>query len=51
MLTHGIPSDFRGGLHLFILNAIRHRISPEFIGSRNYVPMAFAAETPAAKGQ
>ena len=31
--------------------AIRHRVSPEFIGSRNCVPMAFTAENPPAQGQ
>ena len=31
--------------------AIRHRVSPGFIGSRNCVPMAFTAESPPAKGQ
>ena len=31
--------------------AIRHRVSPEFIGSRNCVPMAFTAESPPARGQ
>ena len=36
MFTYGIPPDFRGGVHLFIFTAIRHRASPEFIGSRNY---------------
>ena len=30
---------------------IRHRVSPEFIGSRNCVPMAFTAESPPAQGQ
>ena len=41
MLTHGIPPDFRGGVHLYILNHIPHRASPEFIGgSRNCVTMA-----------
>ena len=34
---------------LFI-TAIRHRVSPEFIGSRNFVPMAFTAESPPAQG-
>ena len=29
----------------------RHRVSPEFIRSRNCVPMAFTAESPPAKGQ
>ena len=31
--------------------AIRHRVSPEFIGSRNCVPMAFTAESSLAQGQ
>ena len=31
--------------------AIRHRVSPEFIGSRNCVPMAFTAESPPAQSQ
>ena len=31
-----------------IKTAIRHRVSPEFIGSRNCVPMAFTAESPPA---
>ena len=31
--------------------AIRHRVSPEFIGSRHCVPMAFTAESPPAQGQ
>ena len=31
--------------------AIRHRVSPEFIGSRKCVPMAFTAESPPAQGQ
>ena len=40
------------GVHLFIYNtAIRHRVSPEFIGSRNCVPLAFTAESPLARGQ
>ena len=30
---------------------IRHRVSPEFTGSRNCVPMAFTAESPPAQGQ
>ena len=28
-----------------------HRVSPEFIGSRNCVPMALTAESPPAQGQ
>ena len=35
----------------FMETAIRHRVSPEFIGSRNCVPMAFTAESPPAQGQ
>ena len=31
-------------LPFFILTAIRHRVSPEFIRSRNWVPTAFTAE-------
>ena len=31
--------------------AIRHRVSPEFIGSRNCVPMALTAESPPAQGR
>ena len=30
---------------------IRHRVSPEYIGSRNCVPMAFTTESPPAQGQ
>ena len=40
MLTYGVPPKFRGGVHLIIHTAISHRASPEFIGSRNCVPMA-----------
>ena len=43
MLTYGIPPEFRGGVHYE--TAIRHRVSPKFIGSRNCVPMAFTAES------
>ena len=49
--TYGIPPEFHGATHLFILTAIRHRVSPEFIGARNCVPMAFTAERPPAQGQ
>ena len=31
--------------------AIRHRVSPELIGSCSCVPMAFTAESPLAQGQ
>ena len=36
---------------IYLKTAIRHRVSPEFIGSRNFVPMAFTAESPLAQGQ
>ena len=49
--THGIPPEFRGGVHSFISTAIRDRVSPEFIGSHNCVPMALTAESPPAQGQ
>ena len=51
VLTYGIPPEYRGGVHLFILTVIRHRVSPEFVGSRNCVPMAFTAKSPPAQGQ
>ena len=50
VLTHGISPHFHGGIHRFILTAIFHRVSPEVVGSRNGVPMAFTAESPPAKG-
>ena len=46
VLTYGIPPEFRGGVHSFIKTAIRHRVSLEFMGSRNCVPMAFTAKSP-----
>ena len=36
---------------IYIKTAIRDRVSSEFIGSRNCVPMAFTAESPPAQGQ
>ena len=50
VLTYGIPPEFRGGVYLFIKIAIRHRVSPEFIGPRNCVPMAFTAESSTGTG-
>ena len=47
--TFGITPEFRGGAHYE--TAIRHRVSPEFIRSRNCVPTAFTAESPPAQGQ
>ena len=50
--SDGIPPDFRGGFHLFIYSTAirRHRASPEFIGPRNCVPMAFTAESRPSAG-
>ena len=36
--------------YIFASNT-HHRVSPEFIGSRNCVPIAFTAESPLAQGQ
>ena len=44
------PFIYSASIYLF-KTAIRHRVSPEFIGSRNCVPMVFTAETPPARGQ
>ena len=45
-----LPTSAAASIYLFI-TAIRRRVSPEFIGSRNCVPMAFTAESPSARGQ
>ena len=41
VLTHGIPPEFRDGVHILVPTYIRHRVSPELTGSYNCVPMAF----------
>ena len=53
VLTYEISPDFAAAsIYLFLIStAIRHRVSPEFIGSRNCVPMTFTAESPPAQGQ
>ena len=43
MLTYGIPPEFAATS--IYETAIRHRVSPEFIGSRNCVTMALNAES------
>ena len=49
LLTHGIPPVFQDGVHILLYNTVyRHGVSPKFIMSRNYVPMAFTAESPVA---
>ena len=50
LLTGFLPSSASVSINLFE-TAIRHRVSPELIGSRNCVPMAFTAESPPAQGQ
>ena len=37
VLIHGIPPAFSGGVYLFIYTTNHHRVSPEFIKSRNCV--------------
>ena len=51
VLTYGVPPEFRGGVYLFIQTAIRYRVSPEFIGLRNCVPITFTAESPPTQDQ
>ena len=48
LLTGLLPSSAAASIYE---TAIRYRVSPEFIGSRNCVPMAFTAESPPAQGQ
>ena len=48
LLTGFLPSSAAASINE---TATRHRVSPEFIGSRNCVPMAFTAESPPARGQ
>ena len=50
LLTGFLPSSAAASMCLF-KTAIRHRVSPEFIGARNCVPMAFTAESPPEQGQ
>ena len=45
-----LPSSAAASIYFF-KTAIRHRVSPEFIGSRNCVPMAFTAESLPVRGQ
>ena len=52
VLTHAIPPAFRDGVYSSLPSTeIRHRASPELIGSCNCAPMAFTAESPPAQGQ
>ena len=50
LLTGFLPSSAAASIYLF-KTAIRHWVSPEFIGSRNCVPVAFTAESPPVRGQ
>ena len=50
VLTYGIPPEFCCGVHLVIYNIIRHRVSPEYIGSRNCVPMALNVKSLSGMG-
>ena len=44
-------SRFSRASNIIFKTVIRHQVSPEFIGSRNCVPMAFTAVSPSAQGQ
>ena len=50
LLTEFLPNSAAASIYFFKTD-ISHRVSPEFIGSRNCVPMAFIAESPPAQGQ
>ena len=51
VLTGFLPSSaVVVSIYLFKTDT-RHRVSPEFIGSRNCVPMAFTAESPPVQDQ
>ena len=50
LLTRFLPISTAVSICSFI-TTIRHRVSPELIGSRNCVSMAFTAESPPAQGQ
>ena len=50
VLTGFFPSSAAASIYLN-KPTIRHRVSPEFIGSRNCAPMAFTAESSPAQGQ
>ena len=52
LLTEFPPSSAAASIYLFKLTYASHRVSPEFIGSpRNYVPMAFTADSPPEQDQ
>ena len=51
VLTPGFLPDFRGGVHLCIPPSAIGCVSPEFMGSRNCVPMVCTAESPPDQGQ
>ena len=48
LLTGFLPSSAAASIYE---TAIRHRVSPEFIGSSNCVSMAFTAKSPPAQSQ
>ena len=50
LLTYGVSPEFRGGVYLIKIHH-SHGVSPECIGLRSCVPMAFTAESPPAQGQ
>ena len=50
VLTHGVPPEFRCGVH-FYLGCHAPSGQSRVYGPRNCVPMAFTAESPPAQGQ
>ena len=52
-VQHNITLGFSPTLRVLIIKTavLSHRVSHEFIGSRNCVPMAFTVENPPAQGQ
>ena len=50
VLTYGFLLS-SAAASIYFKTTIRHRVSPELIGLRNCVPMAFTAESPSAQGQ
>ena len=51
VLTGFLPSSAVVFIYLFKTTIIRHRVSPEFIGPSNCIPMAFTAKSPPAQGK
>ena len=46
-LAHGISAAFHKGVHIYTAN--RYWVTPKFLGSRYYMPMAFTTKSPLAQ--